>query len=74
MSMARRFHGEPVRRLIVSVPEEDVLQVDALLNRWARVKHPARGNRAEFIRLAIIEKLARDRQASDDLSTPLRAR
>ena len=71
MSMARRFHGKPVMRLIVSVPTTTVREVDHLLrlNRH----HPARGNRAEFVRLAIIEKLARDMGPSDDLSTPTRA-
>jgi metal-responsive CopG/Arc/MetJ family transcriptional regulator len=59
MSMARRFHGKPVMRLIVSVPVQVVAEVDTLLklNRH----HPARGNRAEFVRLAIAEKLARDK-------------
>lgn len=59
MSMARRFHGKPVMRLIVSVPDDVVQQVDSLL-KLAR-NHPARGNRAEFVRLAIVEKLARDK-------------
>lgn len=64
MSMARRFNGEPVTRLIVSVPSDVVRTVDTLL-RQAR-NHPARGNRAEFVRLAITEKLARDKRPSDD--------
>lgn len=59
MSMARRFHGKPVTRLIVSVPDDVVAAVDRLL-KLAR-HHPARGNRAEFVRLAIAEKLARDK-------------
>jgi metal-responsive CopG/Arc/MetJ family transcriptional regulator len=58
MSMSRRFHGADVRRLIASVPVDVVTQVDELLK--LRRRHPARGNRAEFIRLAIIEKLERD--------------
>lgn len=58
MSMARRFHGQPVMRLIVSVPDETVKRVDSLLKNNRR--HPARGNRAEFVRLAILEKLERD--------------
>lgn len=62
MSMARRFHGQPVMRLIVSVPDETVKQVDNLLKLNRR--HPARGNRAEFVRLAIAEKLARDKHPS----------
>lgn len=64
MSMARRFHGQPVARLIVSVPVDVVAEVDSLL-KLAR-KHPARGNRAEFVRLAIAEKLKRDKGPSDD--------
>jgi hypothetical protein len=68
MTMARRFKGQPVTRLIVSVPVDVVALVDRLLalNR----RHPARGNRAEFVRLAIAEKLARDKGPSDDFSTP----
>ena len=59
MSMARRFHGKPVTRLIVSVLTDTVKQVDILLKINRR--HPAQGNRAEFVRLAIAEKLARDK-------------
>lgn len=62
MSMCRRFHGEPVTRLIVSVPVDVVDEVDGLIvGRWPRY-HPAKGCRAEFIRIAIAEKLERDRQ------------
>lgn len=61
MSMTRRFHGQPVTRLIVSVPEETVAQIDELLDWRAERKHPARGNRSEYVRLAIFEKLQRDR-------------
>jgi len=68
MSMARRFKGQPVTRLIVSVPVDVVGLVDRLLTLNRR--HPARGNRAEFVRLAIAEKLARDKGPSDDFSTP----
>lgn len=59
MSMARRFKGQPVTRLIVSVPVDVVQAVDMVLTLNRR--HPARGNRAEFVRLAIAEKLARDK-------------
>lgn len=59
MSMARRFKGKPIRRLIVSVPIEVVEAVDALLK--VSRKHPARGNRAEYVRLAISEKLTREK-------------
>lgn len=57
MSMCRRFNGEPVTRLIVSVPADTVAAVDNLLSLR---RHAARGCRAEFVRLAIAEKLARD--------------
>ena len=57
MSMCRRFHGARVLRLIVSVPAATVASVDNLL---ANRRHPAKGCRAEFVRLAIAEKLARD--------------
>ena len=72
MSMARRFKGQPVTRLIVSVPVDVVALVDRLLKLNRR--HPARGNRAEFVRLAIAEKLVRDKRLSDDFHTPSRAR
>ena len=59
-SKLRRFHGEPVTRLIVSVAAADVARVDELIvhraTRWP-------GNRAEFVRQAIAEKLARDLMA-----------
>jgi hypothetical protein len=57
MSMCRRFQGEAVARLIVSVPAATVAEVDRVL---AGESHPARGCRAEFVRLAIAEKLVRD--------------
>ncbi len=72
MSMARRFNGKPVMRLIVSVPIDTVSEVDSLLKLNRR--HPARGNRAEYVRLAILEKLAREKRPSDDFQTPMRAR
>jgi hypothetical protein len=62
MSKLRRFHGKPVSRLIVSVTVETVRSIDALIEfRYPGPKHAAEGNRSEFIRLAIIEKLANDR-------------
>lgn len=71
MSMARRFNGKAVMRLIVSVPTDTVKEVDALmkLNRL----HPARGNRSEFVRLAVLEKLARDSAPKSLLSVPKRS-
>ena len=58
-SLCRRFNGAKVERLIVSVLAATVAQVDSLLNDGRR-RHAARGCRAEFVRLAISEKLARD--------------
>jgi metal-responsive CopG/Arc/MetJ family transcriptional regulator len=60
MTLCRHFHGEPVERLIASVPTALVEQIDALL--WENRQHPARRCRSEFIRLALAEKLARDRR------------
>jgi len=60
--MCRRFYGEEVRRLIVSVPVVTVGEIDALLAGYRfDERHPAHGCRSEFIRIAIAEKLARDR-------------
>lgn len=64
MSMARRFHGAPIRRLIVSVTAAEVDAVDELIDgRMKKAWHPARGCRSEFVRMAIQEKLARDTTA-----------
>jgi hypothetical protein len=55
--MSRRFKGARVTRVIASVP-------DALLDEVQRVirgtGHPARDCLAEFVRLAMAEKLGRD--------------
>lgn len=70
MSMCRRFKGTLVQRLIVSVPVEMVADVDRLIDWRLGSKHPARGCRAEFVRLALAEKLERERHtqgAPDDL-------
>jgi hypothetical protein len=64
MSMCRRFHGEPVRRLIVSVPIVTVEEIDLIINVHRPNRHPAEGCRSEWVRMAILEKLARDRLAS----------
>ncbi len=50
MSSNRMFRGRPVRRLIVSVELDTVKAIDQL---------QPRGNRSEFVRLAIEEKLRR---------------
>lgn len=60
MSMNRRFEGVPVTRLIVSVPADVVAGVDRLIDARFGISHPARGCRAEFVRLALTEKLQRD--------------
>jgi len=57
MGFRRKFNGEPVNRLIVSVP---VVVVDEIDQRMKASRHPARRNRSEFVRLAILEKLERD--------------
>lgn len=63
MSMCRRFHGQPVSRLIVSVPVATVQAIDNLLDPLGPGhRHPANGCRSEFVRQAIAEKLARDRR------------
>lgn len=63
MPKRRKFEGESVTRLIVSVPVSVVGEIDRVTgckypNRYNR--HPAFGNRSEFVRLAIVEKLERD--------------
>lgn len=60
MSKNRQFNGAPTIRLIVSVEQTTVTAVDALINYPWGNDHPVRGNRAEFVRLAIQEKLERD--------------
>jgi len=70
MPMRRKFNGEPINRLIVSVPISMVEEIDRVTgckyprhNRYNR--HPAFGNRSEFVRLAIVEKLERDQLTID---------
>ena len=70
MPKRRKFEGEPVSRLIVSVPVSVVGEIDRVTgckyprpNRCNR--HPAFGNRSEFVRLAIVEKLERDQVIID---------
>jgi len=59
MSRNRLFRGAPVRRLIVSVELEMVSKVDELIGWRSGQRHPAWGNRSEFVRLAIERELAR---------------
>ena len=72
MTMCRRFHGEPVTRLIASVPKVTVMAIDDHIDRnkadhianyWGERWHPVQICRSEFIRLAILEKLERDKRA-----------
>jgi len=64
MSMCRRFNGEPVVRLIVTMPADMVAAIDQLLTESPR--HPARRCRSEFLRLAVAEKLGRELMLSGE--------
>ncbi len=68
MTMCRRFNGEPVVRLIVSMPADMVAAIDKLLTD--RPRHPARGCRSEFLRLAVAEKLGRELMLSGERVQP----
>jgi len=59
----RVFRGTPVRRLIVSVELATVQAIDERLGSRRTYSH---GNRSEFVRQAIEEKLRRDAQRFDD--------
>lgn len=61
MSKNRSFDGLPCMRLILSVELGTVDAIDSLIGYPYGSRHPAGGNRAEFVRQAIEEKLARDR-------------
>lgn len=63
MSKNRKFGGRPVMRLIVSVELGTVNTIDAQLGNHRLYTH---GNRSEFVRQAIEEKLSRDFPHSDD--------
>lgn len=56
MSKNRILKETPKTRLIVSVEASSVELIDGLIRR----RHPTKGNRSEFVRLAIEEKLERD--------------
>lgn len=58
MSKNRMFGLLPKRRLIVSVEDKTVEAIDDLLCRRT-LRHPAAGNRSEFVRVAIEKELAR---------------
>lgn len=59
----RMFRGTPVRRLIISVEMSTVQAIDERLGYRQTYTH---GNRSEFVRQAIEEKLSRDFPHSDD--------
>lgn len=59
----RTFRGTPVRRLIVSVELSTIKSIDERLGNRRTYTH---GNRSEFVRQAIEEKLSRDFPHSDD--------
>jgi len=70
MPKRRKFGGQSVTRLILSVPVPMLGEIDRVTrckyprpNRCSR--HPALGNRSEFVRLAIVEKLERDQVIID---------
>jgi hypothetical protein len=60
MSKNRLFKNQPKVRLIVSVEGDTVETIDELIGYPFGGGHPAKGNRSEFVRLAIEEKLERD--------------
>jgi metal-responsive CopG/Arc/MetJ family transcriptional regulator len=60
MSKNRQFKNQPKIRLIVSVEGDTVETIDELIGYPLGGGHPAKGNRSEFVRQAIEEKLERD--------------
>ena len=60
MSKNRLFKNQPKIRLIVSVEGDTVEAIDELIGYPLGGGHPAKGNRSEFVRLAVEEKLERD--------------
>ncbi len=60
MSKLRRFHNQPVTRLIVSVPKVTIEQIDRIIKAPRPNRHPAQGCRSEYVRIALLEKIARD--------------
>ncbi len=64
----RRFHGQPVSRLIVSVPMVTVKAIDELLDPSPLCA--AKMCRSEFVRQAIDEKLARGQKTAASEPVP----
>ena len=60
MSKNRVFNETSKARLIVSVESDTVKTIDRLICYPYGNGHAAKGNRSEFVRLAIEEKLERD--------------
>jgi metal-responsive CopG/Arc/MetJ family transcriptional regulator len=58
--MCRRF-SEPAERVIATIPARIIDEIDTLISVRTG-NHPARGCRSEFVRQAVEEKLARDRE------------
>lgn len=65
MAKNRRFHSVQTTRLIISIECETVAAIDRLIRYPFGGQHAANGNRSEFVRLAIEEKLVRD-QAKEE--------
>lgn len=65
----RMFKGSPVRRLIVSV---ELSTVEAVDNHQNQGRNWRCGNRSEFVRLAIEEKLARESATSESFIPVIR--
>jgi hypothetical protein len=64
--MCRRFHGEPVTRIITTVPSAMLNEVNRAM---AQPGHQARNCLAEFVRLALAEKIGRDLMLSGPVPT-----
>ncbi|WP_409302892.1 hypothetical protein [Pseudomonas sp. KCJK8993] len=60
MSKNRLFKEKPKTRLILSVEVDTMEAIDQLIRYPFGSRHPAEGNRSEFVRLAIKEKLKRE--------------
>jgi metal-responsive CopG/Arc/MetJ family transcriptional regulator len=60
MNKNRRLKDYSATRLIVSLETATVEAVDKLIGKPFGRKHPVKGNRSEFVRQAIEEKLERD--------------
>jgi metal-responsive CopG/Arc/MetJ family transcriptional regulator len=56
--MCRRFKGQAVERVTVTLSAAMVAALDRLLSEQS--SHPARGCRSEFVRLAVAEKMGRE--------------